>query len=68
MLIFTRVANETTTLTGVHVKVLAKRRFLVGQEVKNEFTRGSFAGKTIWIPVEEITRMIELGGAKPAKQ
>ncbi len=49
------------TLKNVRVKALGKRSFIGGLSVADgKITKGTFVGKVIWFPVDEITQMIEL--------
>jgi hypothetical protein len=57
------------TLRGAQVKTLGGRSFVVGTEVAGgpNITKARFPGRTVWIPVDEITQMIEVDDAKEGK-
>src|SRR5207249_2068792 len=67
-LVLTRSGTTAATLADIRTRSLGGRSFLVGSEVKSEYTRGTFAGKQVWIPVDDVTQMVEIGDPKPEKK
>jgi hypothetical protein len=67
VLVLTRSGTNDTTIRDARVKPLGGRQFLVGTEVKNDYTRGSFVGKQLWIPLDDVTKLVEIGDQKPEK-
>jgi hypothetical protein len=68
VLVLTRAGNTSTSLRDARNVTLGGRSFLVGTEVKNNYTTGQFNGKKVWIPVDEVTELVELGEAAPEKK
>jgi hypothetical protein len=53
--------NGSATLKEARIRTLAGRSFVVGISVDTEkITRSYFPGRTIWIPVDCVTQMIEV--------
>jgi hypothetical protein len=63
VLVLTKTATSSTTLKDVRVLPLGSRSFLVGTEVKSNVTRGNFIGSRVWIPIDDVTQLVELGDA-----
>jgi hypothetical protein len=57
--------NVAATLKDARVRSLGGRAFLVGLDVEGpKITRPTFVGKTVWIPLDGVTQMIELEDPK----
>lgn len=53
------------TLKDARVRMLGDRSFVVGLEVEGQkITKGSYVGKTVWIPLDDVIEMIELEDPK----
>ena len=56
------------TLENVQFRRLGDRAFLVGKEVESAFTKATFAGKQVWVPVNDVELMVELDGQDAPKK
>jgi hypothetical protein len=68
LLVLTRTANVSATLRDVRVQALGGRQFLVGTEIPSEFHKGTFAGKQVWLPIDDVAQMVEIGEPKSEKK
>jgi hypothetical protein len=68
LLVLTKTATPTTTLNGARVLRLGSRSFLVGTEVKCNHTRATFLGSRVWIPIDDVAQLVELGDTGPEKK
>jgi hypothetical protein len=68
VLVHTRTGSTTVSLADIRTRSLGGRQFLVGSEVKTGYTKGTFVGRQVWIPVDDVTQMVELGDRKPEKE
>jgi hypothetical protein len=66
VVVLTRNADAAFTLGEMRALSFGGRQFLVGKDVKSDYTMGKFVGKRVWVPIEDVTQMVELGDAKPA--
>ncbi len=52
--------KEGTTLKDARIRFAGGHAFIVGVEVDTlQITRPTFVGKTVWIPVDNVVRMVE---------
>jgi hypothetical protein len=51
--------NFGATLEEVHVKRIGDQVFLVGKGVSPDDTKGWYVGRTVWVPVSELTHIYE---------
>ena len=65
VLVLTRVEDTAVTLRDIRSLSFGGRQFVVGTEVQSNYTRGRYAGKRVWIPIEDVTQMVEIGDPKP---
>jgi hypothetical protein len=56
------------TLEQAQIRQLGGRRFIVGKVVKGSpYTKDTFSGGTVWIPVDDVTQLVELPDLKRGK-
>src|SRR5262245_30520799 len=49
------------TLEKAQLRTVSGRAFIVGKEVRNSpYTQATFANGTVWIPLEDVSRLVEL--------
>jgi hypothetical protein len=65
VVVMTRVEGSAVTLRDVRARSFAGRHFVVGTEVQSNYTKGIYGGKQVWIPIDDVTQMVELGDPKP---
>ena len=53
-------SNANYTLKDADVRIIGGRSFIVGVEIKSDITKTRFEGQVIWIPLDDVTEMIEL--------
>jgi hypothetical protein len=68
LLVLTRTANVSATLRDVRVQALGGRQFLVGTEIASEYHKGTFAGKQVWLPIDDVAQMVEISEPKSEKK
>ncbi len=51
----------SATLRGARLRSLGGRQFVVGDEIPSPYTKVQFQGGTVWIPLEDVTQLVELG-------
>src|SRR5437868_15066538 len=59
MFIQAKTTPGAVTLENVQLRRLGERAFLVGKEVEGAMTRATFTGKQVWMPVNDVDRMVE---------
>jgi hypothetical protein len=60
--------SVTVTLDKAELRELGGRAFLVGKEMKESpYTRQRFGGGTVWVPVDNLTQVVELEGLDGGK-
>ena len=53
--------HVSAVLEQPRVRAAGGRHFVVGKEAEHsDLTRGGFAGKTLWIPIDDVTQLVEL--------
>jgi hypothetical protein len=65
VLVLTGVEDTAVTLRDIRSLSYGGRHFVVGTEVQSNYNRGTFVGKRVWIPIDDVTKMVELGDPKP---
>ena len=56
--------NVAATLKDARIRSLGGRSFVVGLEVKApNFTKGTYVGMVVWIPVNDVIQMVEVSKA-----
>jgi hypothetical protein len=54
-------------LKDARIRNLGGRRFVVGVEVAGFIVRPQFVGSTVWLPLDDVTQMIESDDVRSAK-
>src|SRR5262245_59204584 len=60
--------TRSVTLKGAEVRRLGDRYFLVGIDVGGKgpnFTKGDFAGSTVWLALEDVVQVVEIDAPIP---
>lgn len=58
--------GQGATLKDARIRTIAGRSFVVGVEVEGpRITRGTFAGKVVWLPLDDVRQMVELDDQAP---
>jgi hypothetical protein len=61
LLVVLAKAQVGATLKGARLRTLGGRSFVVGTVVEGpNITRATFLGKVVWIPVDDVTQLIEV--------
>jgi hypothetical protein len=65
VLVLSKQSGVAATLEQARIRSVGGRQFVVGKEMKDSsYTKANFAGGTIWIPLDDVTQLVELANTK----